>query len=139
MEHKTGHLIKIIQEGMEKRANNNLRQKDLTFMQMNVLVTLHFAKDEKMTMKELERKYGVAQSTISGIVNRLEQKGLVSSYYDPSDKRIKIVTIEKSGLKILQEGYEDMLKSEAQLVHGFSEEEKKEFDRLLLKAWENIK
>lgn len=48
-------------------------------------------------MKELERYFGVAQSTIAGVVSRLEQKGFVEAFGDAADKRIKVVHITPAG------------------------------------------
>ena len=48
-------------------------------------------------MKELEHYFQIAQSTVVGIVSRLEKKELVEAFGDSSDKRIKVVHITPSG------------------------------------------
>jgi DNA-binding MarR family transcriptional regulator len=46
-----------------------------------------------LSVKELSRKMGLSHSTISGIVDRLERKGLVKRIQDQQDRRITKVTI----------------------------------------------
>lgn len=36
-----------------------------------------------MSMKELKKSFGIAQSTVAGIVSRLEQKGFVEAGMQP--------------------------------------------------------
>lgn len=83
----SGQLIKLLHDRLEKQANNTLRGKDLTMMQISVLMELQKAEQKQRSMKELERKFCVAQSTVAGIISRLEQKGFVEAFGDASDKR----------------------------------------------------
>ena len=49
----TGLLIKHIHDSLEKKANNELRDKDLTLMQVPILIKLKHAVNREMTMKEI--------------------------------------------------------------------------------------
>lgn len=133
-----GLLIKQILDRLKKQANNALRAKDLTMMQIIVLVTLQQAEDYRLSMKELERYFSVAQSTAAGIVSRLEQKGLVESCGDRTDKRIKLVHLTAAGEICCSKSACEIDKIEASLLRGFSEEERQQFHRLLMKAAGNI-
>ena len=93
----SGQLIKLLHDRLEKQANNTLRGKELTLMQISVLMELQKAEQKQRSMKELERKFCVAQSTVAGIISRLEQKGFVEAFGDASDKRIKVVHITAAG------------------------------------------
>ena len=61
----SGQLIKLLHDRLEKQANNTLRGKDLTMMQISVLMELQKAEQKQRSMKELERKFCVAQSTVA--------------------------------------------------------------------------
>ena len=89
----SGQLIKQINDAIERRANQSLRQNDLTMVQIWVLMSLSEKEDKTYSLKELERILGVAQSTCAGIVNRLSVKNLVDCFTDPADKRMKLVRI----------------------------------------------
>lgn len=134
-----GLLFKQIHDRLEKQSNNALRKKDLTMMQVLTLMTLQQAKDKQLSMKELERYFGVAQSTVVGIVSRLEQKGLVEVFCDVTDKRIKLVHITLDGESCCVEAAFQMEQTEKTLMHGFSKEEQKELNYLLIKVIENLK
>ena len=134
-----GFLIKQIHDRLEKQANNTLRGKDLTMMQISVLMELQEAEQKERSMKELERKFCVAQSTVAGIISRLEQKGFVEAFGDPSDKRIKLVHITPDGEACCREAAGYMAEAEQMLLHGFSEDEKAIFNQLLARAAENMK
>ena len=94
---KCGELIKQINDELRKNANNEMRSQGLTATQANTLVELYYAPEQQLSMKDLEERLHVAQSTVVGIVSRLEQKKLVESFSHSSDKRIKLVRITQAG------------------------------------------
>lgn len=118
----SGQLIKLLHDHLERQANNTSRGKDLTMMQVAVLMKLQEAEQKQLSMKELERKFCVAQSTVAGIISRLEQKGFVEAFGDASDKRIKLVHITPAGEACCREAVGYMAEAEQMLLRGFSEE-----------------
>ena len=70
----TGLLIKHIHDSLEKKANNELRDEDLTLMQVSILIELKHAVNGEMTMKEIEHRFHIAQSTTAGIVSRMKKE-----------------------------------------------------------------
>lgn len=132
-------LIKLLHDRLEKRANNTLRGKDLTMMQVAVLMELQKVEHKQRSMKELERIFCVAQPTVAGIISRLEQKGFVEASGDASDKRIKLAHITPAGEACCQEAAGHMAEAEERLLYGFSNEEKALFHHLLSRAAENMK
>lgn len=134
-----GPLFKQIHDRLEKQSNNALSAKGLTMMQVSVLMALEEAPEEKMTMKELEHYFGVAQSTVAGIVSRLEQKGLVEASGDEEDRRIKIVHITSSGKLCTSEASIEMKRAEERLLQGLSDQDKKTLNRLLIHVAGNLK
>ena len=97
------------------------------------------SEQKQRSMKELERTFCVAQSTVAGIISRLEQKGFIEAFGDASDKRIKVVHITPAGEVGCREAAGYMAEAEQMLLHGFSEDEKALFNQLLARAAENIK
>ena len=134
-----GLLFKQIHDSLEKQSNNALRAKDLTMMQVSVLLELQKAAGQRLSMKELERYFGVAQSTVAGIISRLEQKGFVEAFGDAADKRIKLVHITAAGERCCAEAACEMDKAEEHLLQGFSSEERSLFNHLLTRAVNNLK
>ena len=135
----SGQLIKLLHDRLEKQANNTLRAQDLTMMQISVLMELQKTEQKQLSMKELERKFCIAQSTVAGIISRLEQKGFVEAFGDAADKRVKLVHITPAGETCCKEAAGYMEQAEQTLLQGFSEEEKTMFNLLLTRAAENMR
>lgn len=131
----SGQLIKLLHDRLERQANNTF----LTMMQVAVLMKLQEAEQKQLSMKELERKFCVAQSTVAGIISRLEQKGFVEAFGDAFDKRIKLVHITPAGEACCREAVGYMAEAEQMLLRGFSEEEKAIFNQLLTRAEVNTR
>lgn len=135
----SGQLIKLLHDRLEKQANNTLRAQDLTMMQISVLMELQKTELKQLSMKELERRFCIAQSTVAGIISRLEQKGFVEAFGDAADKRVKLVHITPAGEACCKEAAGYMEQAEQTLLRGFSEEEKTMFNLLLARAAENMR
>ena len=129
-----GALLKQIHDIMEKNANNVLREQDLTISQSGVLVLLDEKEGKTASFKDLEKEFGVSQPTMVGILNRLVQKGLVEVLTDSEDKRIRKAHLTQKGADKCKEGYKHMNSAEDQLLKSLTDDEKAEFNRLLLKV-----
>lgn len=129
-----GTLLKQIHDIMEKNANNVLREQDLTISQSGVLVLLDEKEGKTASFKDLEKDFGVSQPTMVGILNRLVQKDFVEVLTDSEDKRIRKAHLTKKGADKCKEGYKHMNIAEEQLLKSLSNDEKMEFNRLLLKV-----
>lgn len=133
-----GFCIKQIHDRLEKQANNAMRENGLTMMQVSVLMTLQEAEGKLLSMKELERCFGIAQSTVAGIISRLEQKGFVEARSDAADKRIKLVHITPAGENCCAEAIIHKDLADQKLLKGFSGEETEVLGKLLAKAARNM-
>ena len=129
-----GALLKQIHDIMEKNANNVLREQDLTISQSGVLVLLDEKEEKTASFKELEKDFGVSQPTMAGIINRLVQKDFVEVLTDLEDKRIRKAHLTQKGVDKCKEGYKHMNSAEEQLLKSLTDDEKKEFNRLLSKV-----
>lgn len=131
-ENDCGFYIKHIHDALQRDSNNILRSQDLTMAQVTVLLLLDDAPNGTLTLKELEKRLHVAQSTAAGIVVRLEQKGFAEGFVSPDDKRIKLVRLTRSGKKCCADSEKHMKAAEEKLLSGLTEAEKEIF-RVLLK------
>ena len=62
-----------------------------------LMATLHMLGESAMTMRELAESIGLEPSNLTGIVDRLELRGLVERQSSPDDRRIKRVSLTRSG------------------------------------------
>lgn len=134
-----GILLKQIGDELQKKADNELRAQNLTMAQAGALSVLYYAPEKQLSMKELEKNLRVAQSTVVGIISRLEQKGFVESYGDLSDKRIKLVRITQAGIERFFATEQHMARTEQHIVSGLTETEREIFHSLLKKVRDTLK
>ncbi len=134
-----GFFIKRVSNALEKEANANLNALGLTLQQNRALTLLAHAPDETLSLKELEERFGAAQSTVAGLVTRLEKKGLVTSHTDEADRRIKRVTLSFAGRELHQASHQDILRSEERLTRLLDDAEKDQLVQLLRKLCEAVK
>lgn len=133
-----GLIIKQINEALERQLNNSLRAQDMTAAQLWVLLELNSEETGKLSFKMLEKRLRVAQSTISGIVSRLEQKGLVRGVVSPEDVRAKVAEITPEGVRCCRLSAESRTEAEKRLLSAMDEEEKEKFVYLLKKALDTL-
>ncbi len=74
---------------------------DLTPTRFAALVMLFERGD--LSQNELGRLTAMDIATIKGVVDRLQEKGLVTNRVDPDDGRRKIISLTSTGLKCLEE------------------------------------
>ena len=134
-----GWYIKRIGNALAKEAAHNMQTHALTTQQAHVLVTLMRASGGSMTLKELEEHFCAAQSTVAGLVTRLEKKGLVEGFSDSEDRRVKRVRLTEAGVAMNATCRQDVVDSEKRLVSLLSEEEKALLLKLLGKVYDAVK
>ena len=131
-------LLKQLHDVQEKNINNTLRNLDLTFSQINVLRALVHSADKQMSLKELEKILHVAQSTTARIVTKMESKGLIDSFSDVSDKRIKYIRLTQYGEQYSSNAKQKLEEEETRLLSSLTETEKIVFVSLLQKIASNL-
>ena len=75
------------------------------------LLTLKFLEEKaeyKSTMKALKEHLSLNASTVSGIVARLESKGLIARLPNPNDKRSTPIILTSSGNKLIKQTDESL-------------------------------
>ena len=83
------------------RARDTWLRLDLTMPQLKTLIFV--TKNEGATSGQVASSLGVGLSTITGIVDRLAEQGLVSRREDARDRRITRVLPTPTGSELVQE------------------------------------
>lgn len=130
--------MKQINDELAKRANESLKADELTFSQVGIVLRLRDNNAEGMSIKDLSSSAHVAQPTMTGIVDRLERKGIVSSCNDSEDRRIRRVYLTEKGENCLANAGKNRASTEELLLAGMSEEEVAQFKTLLMRVRDNI-
>ena len=134
-----GWFIKRIDNALEKEANQNLQALNLTMQQNRVLILLAHAEEHTLSLKALVERFCAAQSTVAGLVSRLEKKGLIEAVSSPADRRIKLVRLTEEGARVHAQSRQDVVNSESRLTANLSPEEREVFLSCLKKVYEAVK
>lgn len=130
-------LLRHIHTTLKNEFNHSLESLDLTLSQFEVLQALKHA-DEGISLKELEKRIHVAQSTTTGIVSRMEQKGMVTLTPDPRDRRAKVISVTHEGRLLADRASVAMKETGHRLFGALTETELQILQSLLQKMARNV-
>ncbi len=136
--HTINGMIKRISDKIKCRADNNLKEHDLTFVQSRVLRYLACYCGGSCTQKEIGEYLQVSHPTVVGIIARMEQSGFVRTETMPSDKRNTLVIATQKAIDASQQLQEYMKKMEAKMLTGLSEQQQSELLQMLQQIYANI-
>jgi MarR family transcriptional regulator, lower aerobic nicotinate degradation pathway regulator len=86
-----------------------------------------------LDQRSLARTVGFDTSTIAGVVDRLETRGLMQRSASPTDRRVRLLTLTDAGTALLTAAVPDMLRAQARILEPLDPAERPEFLRLLRK------
>ena len=128
-----GVLMGYCDHQMHRLMTKKLRQYDVSPKQCRTLTYLQEAEGQ-VNQRMLEQHLMVKPSTASGIVGRLEEKGLVRRQTSDSDGRCRILALTDSGRQFL--AIAEQVNQQA--AQGFSPEERDTLRQLLLRLADNL-
>ncbi len=134
-----GMLIKQISDHIAKDANNALRSDDLTLSQLRCMEYMYHRVNDKIPLKDIEAHFQIAQSTVAGIMSRLDKKGLIQMEVSESNARAKNVCLTDKGISVFQRAEQRKDKTEDVLLMPLSQAERRQFYELLKKVNDGLK
>ena len=90
-------LSGIVGAGLDRA----LKDHDTSRTGFMILCTLRIAHDQSLTMSQLSKRLVLHATTISLVVDQLQERGLVTRSQHPSDKRTVLATLTPKGAKAL--------------------------------------
>ena len=81
--------------------------------------------------KTLARGIGLDTSTVAGVVDRLEARGLLQRHASPNDRRVRRLTATPAGQAALAELTPAMLRAQQRILWPLNDGERKNFVRML--------
>ncbi|MCI8864170.1 MAG: MarR family transcriptional regulator [Lachnospiraceae bacterium] len=95
--------------------------------------------EDGISLKETASRTGLATTTLTSMVDRMEASGLVSRTPDSNDHRKTLLTLTEKA-KGLQKDYEAVSRQMASIVYdGFSPDEVRTCEALLSRIYNNLK
>lgn len=137
--HFGGTLISQVKQLQDRAFNKILKEEgiyEFNGQQGRILFALW--KNEKLSLIELSRKTSLAKTTLSAMVERMKNEGLLIVEGSKEDKRSLVIYLSDKTLSL-----EGKINRATKIISDifykdFSEEEANELDRLLGKVKENL-
>src|ERR1700733_5827698 len=85
--------LRIVRQGLRQRAGVEVSLGGLTGPQRSVMHVV--VRSDGISLKDLSKQVGLAHSTVSGIVDRLEKRGLLERKTDAADGRTRRIAASK--------------------------------------------
>ena len=115
--------LKMVEHLAKRIGDEHLKQIDLTQSQADVIVLLAHESDQVFRQRDIERALNYSNPTVTGLLNRLEQKGFIVRRIDPEDSRARIISLTDKAFEIVGEIYQSIRQTEQMILDGFSQEE----------------
>ncbi len=81
--------------------------------------------------RTLAATIGQDTSTIGGVVDRLEARGLLQRNASPGDRRVRLLTLTEAGQELLVRAIPGMRRAQERMLQPLPERERAEFMRML--------
>jgi DNA-binding MarR family transcriptional regulator len=132
-----GYYIKIINDKIKIHADADLKSHGLTITQSRVLAFLE-NNGGKASQKEIEDFLEVSHPTVVGIVSRMGNNGFLNCWFDPKDRRNKIVEMTSKAKNIGFEMNKMISQQEEKMLVSLSDEQIDEFEKTLQVIYKNL-
>lgn len=133
---KSVRLLAECLQGFERYSGESVRQYGLTHAQFDIIATL--GNTAGMSYKELGERTLITKGTLTGVIERLEQKGIVRRERSSDDKRSFYVRLTDAGDAVFREVFPKVVTHGKHLFAWYSDAEFDALDDSLKKLRERI-
>ena len=123
-----------VNQAFSRYSDRHVKGLGLTPAQFDVLATL--GNTAGMTFKELGERTLLTKGSLTGIVDRMEEKGWVKRVGSPEDRRSVLVCLTARGQQLFEKVFPAHLRHLATAFGRISARDQKDLERLLRKLRE---
>ena len=116
-------------QAFEGYSSAHIRGMGLLPVQFDVIATL--ANQPPMSFKQLGEKTLISKSSLTGVVERMVQKGLIANQENPDDARSHLLKLTTKGQKIFEQVFPEHLKHLEAAFQKLSKKQMKEVEEAL--------
>ena len=124
-----GHSIRRLQQIAVSVFLQETEAQGVTPVQYAALQTVHNAPG--IDQRTLAGAIGFDTSTIAGVIDRLEARGLLLRNAAPGDRRVRLLALTKDGERLLGELVPSMQRAQQRMLAPLPKAERAEFMRML--------
>ena len=128
---KSVRLLAECLQGFERLSGESVRKCGLTAPQFDIIATL--GNTPGMSYKDLGERTLITKGTMTGVIERLEQKGLVLRTRNADDKRSFFVQLTSEGEAVFNEAFPRVVEQGRKLFAPYTEADFEAMDATLRK------
>ena len=117
-------LSRNFNKSMRHKFHHSIHNSGFTFPQLSVISMLEKYGEQKVS--ELSLKIGLSDSTVSGILDRLEQKDIIRRERTKDDRRVVKISLTKKSQKFFNDFRQKKEEYFTQLLKRLSDQEIKD-------------
>ena len=125
------NLVFTAQQKLRTYLNNALTAEGIRVTPAQAGILFLLKQKDGQSMSELSQALSIDNSTIMGLVDRLEKTGFVSRNASPSDRRISQIHITSEGVEEINRAKIVINRVNQEIKEGFSGTEIENFKRIL--------
>lgn len=133
-----GFYLSLIKKKMDKHMNEGLKKYDLTKAQRDILGYLHFTDKNPVIQKDIEEHFHISNPTVTGILNRLEQKGFIERKQSLKDKRVRTIVLTKKEQDLHEDIENQICLMESKFENALGIEKQKQLLEILKELAQNL-
>lgn len=126
-----GHLVRRLQQASVALFMAQTAEQAITPVQFAALIAIH--EQPGMDQRTLADTIGFDTSTIGGVIDRLERRGLVQRNLAPHDRRVRLLTVTPAGEALLAQVLPGVRATQERILAPLSDTERPVFMALLHK------
>ncbi|MGJ0484087.1 MAG: MarR family winged helix-turn-helix transcriptional regulator [Methylomicrobium sp.] len=117
-------------------AANHVHKLDLTLPQFDVIITL--GNTAGMPFKTLGEKTLITKGTLTGVITRLEDKGLVQRFASEKDGRSQLIRLTAAGNALFERSFPEHLQYIGRLFKDYSPQDISDLEAALVRLGESV-
>ena len=133
-----GKFVKIINNMLDSKANRDFRKWDLTCSQHAIIAYLFDHQSVETTQRDLEETFSLKNPTVTGLLNLLENKGMIQRVTNPKDRRSNIIKLTEKSLALEKQLTASRKMAEDAILKGFTPDEKQQLESFMRRLMNNI-
>jgi len=130
--------IKILNTAVERLLNREMSELDMTYTQSTVIGYLLENREKDVCQRDIEYSLGLNHSTVSSILGRMEENGMVAITVSDEDHRYKKVALTERAVSRSEDISKKYRKVKKILFDGIAAEERETLNSAVQRMTANI-
>lgn len=135
---QVGVLVNILNCKLKKHIASVFKKEGINLTAEQFLVMDTLWNQGEMTQQNIAYIIQKDKNSVTQFIDNLEKKGLVQRVVDTADRRVNNIKLSKAGLAMKDNTKKVAIAAVNDILEGISEDELKDFVKVLNKACENI-